>query len=106
MLKEGNGTTTREWGIVKNTVVCFPSAADDCVIVGVGGLLEAREVSAFHDETLAAATKEINSILARVAKGNSDSNRHLHLLRVPSGLFLAWGSCIEEHKTEKMLGIA
>ena len=59
---------------------------------GSFGLLMPRETSDYHDETLRSATREINSILTRVVKENSDPDKHLHFVGVSNGLLLAWAA--------------
>jgi hypothetical protein len=93
--------TTRDWGWItilgKPHVVCYPSTRAECHVVGQNrdgsfGLVMQKETSTFHDETLARATREINSILTRVVKENDDPDKHLHFIGVSIGLLLAWAA--------------
>lgn len=113
-------TKKREWSIIDTgdgttKIVCYPSEANDCFVVGLTpngsyGLLTAKNLSFFHDESLAKATAEINTILQRVARENGNPTRHLHLLDTGKGLFLAWVFEVSDRQeqvtgTERLLGL-
>jgi hypothetical protein len=113
------GDTSRNWGWItilgRLYVVCYPSPSAQCHVIGLNadgsyGLVAPKETSTFHDETLAEATKEINSILTRIVRENSEPNRGLHFIQVPNGLLLAWGVEVadkqdEDSAVEQILGI-
>lgn len=101
MRLQAAGDKSREWGWITVDgvlrVVCYPSTKSDCYVVGQNtdgsfGLVMAKETSAFHDETLAKATREINAVLTRVVRENSNPERHLHFIQVADGLMLSWGN--------------
>lgn len=50
--------------------------------------LHEAEISAFHDQNLADATRAINSILEGIE--NSDSGRKLSFINTKQGVLLAW----------------
>ena len=72
-------------------VKCFPSMYDKCEILPA--LIAPKRATRAHDKTLMRCTKEINAILGKVRKGNSQKGTDLHLLRTPRGLLLVWASC-------------
>jgi hypothetical protein len=97
----GAGGTSRDWGWITVDgvlrVVCYPSEKSNCFVVGQNtdgsyGLVLAKETAAYHDETLAKATREINAVLTRVVRENSNPERHLHFIQASGGLMLAWGN--------------
>jgi hypothetical protein len=51
---------------------------------------EAAKLSDFHDESLAKATKELNSIIKNIPKNKKDPNYELAFLETSEGYFLAW----------------
>lgn len=65
-------------------VKCFESSDDTQI---QAKLATSPNRTPFHDAELQQATKEINSILAKVNKTNKDSKRELAFLRVPGGFF-------------------
>jgi hypothetical protein len=69
-------------------VMCFKSPAAD---QHVSSFHQAAVLSEFHDESLAAATKEITAILERVKASNGNKDRELAILNVGGrGFFLVW----------------
>jgi hypothetical protein len=86
-------------------VVCYPSTKSNCYVVsyntdGSYDLVKAKETSAFHDETLAKATKEINAVLTRIVQENSNPERHSHFIQVSNGLLLAWCAEVADKREE------
>jgi hypothetical protein len=78
----------------KYTWVMGPKGVD-CYESDAGGqtvyrLWQATKLSSFHDAELAQATKEINSILERVAKRNRDASRFLSLIEFENRHLLVW----------------
>ena len=56
------------------------------------GLRETTEATAFHDETLQQATKEINNILRRVQRNNEVPGRLLSMIEIDSRQLLVWAT--------------
>jgi hypothetical protein len=77
-----------------NTIYCFTSNVSMCTVETT--LLEA-EVSAFHDERLQSATREINGILAGIKNEVKGESRHLHYIKFEERLMLVWCDCDEGH---------
>jgi hypothetical protein len=74
-------------------VVCYPSPLQSQVLAPFA---ESSKREAFHDETLAEATKQINGVIAGVNAGNSDPTRVPSLILVPGGqMMLVWA--VAEH---------
>jgi hypothetical protein len=59
-------------GIRKDKMVTCFKGSGGCTVIK---LWEAAELSRFHDEVLAQATKEINAILSTLEKDNKDPDR-------------------------------
>jgi hypothetical protein len=74
-----DGTQTKK-------VVCFKSQNDDQIVTG----LRTTPVSDFHDGALVAATRDINGILERVRRLNTNPKQELAFLNTGNGLLLAW----------------
>jgi hypothetical protein len=90
-----HGDTTYDWIMGSNRKVrCFKGTAARCIINP--GLWEA-EVSAFHDERLQSATREINGILAGIENEVKGESRHLHYIKFEERLMLVWCDCDEGH---------
>jgi hypothetical protein len=56
------------------------------------GLRETTEATAFHDETLRQATREINNILRRVQRNNEEPGRLLSMIEIDSRQLLVWAT--------------
>lgn len=80
-------TPTYAWIMSGNYVYCYksPWGGQD-----VAKLWEVEETSSFHDEQLAKATGEINAILSKVEKSNSDPKRKLSFIQHDSRYLLVW----------------
>ena len=74
------------WVLGPGGVNCYESTKGGQT---VSRLWEADE-SSFHDAQLAGATRQINSILERLEKGNEDPERRLSFIEVESQPFLVW----------------
>lgn len=99
-------TTTAPDGTTTTTVLCFKHSDASCIVVD----LRTAPLSNFHDAALAAATREINSVLEKVKQSKSDSSRELAFLNTGNGLLLAWvedavGSQDEDAKINRALGL-
>jgi len=91
-----------------NKVICYKSTTADQIVTKLVGV---ERLSPIHDENLAKATKEINSILTKVEKTNDDPVRELSFLNTHRGLLLVWaetgaiGSFDDDHEIDKALGL-
>ncbi|NPV63686.1 MAG: hypothetical protein HPY61_13865 [Methanotrichaceae archaeon] len=56
----------------------------------IGRLWEAEYQTAWHDSTLARATKEINSILRKIDESNENPKRRLSFVEFRNRLLLVW----------------
>ncbi len=85
-------TPTYAWIMSGNYVLCYksPWGGQD-----VAKLWEVEQTAEFHDKQLAQATKEINAILSRVEKSNSDSKRKLSFIQHESRYLLVWAKYAE-----------
>jgi len=70
-----------------DTIDCFKSSWDTQTVTNLWG---AKELTGFHDAALANATKRINAILGKIAKGNKDRKRKLSFIQFQNRLFLVW----------------
>lgn len=77
---------TRDWVGGSGQIHCFRSKTANCRVT----LLETKNRTTFHDEELAKATTEINSLLGKISAQNKDSSKELAILTTTRGLFLAW----------------
>jgi hypothetical protein len=83
---------TRDWIMGSDgRVKCFDSLNDKCEILAP--LIAPLRATPAHNAVLMRCTKEINAILRKARKSNSQKGTDLHLLRTPRGLLLAWASC-------------
>jgi hypothetical protein len=69
-------------------VTCFSDPSGKCKVL----LTPATGLSKIHDDQLAVATKQINSILENTKAANKDASKCLAILDTPKGLLLAWVS--------------
>jgi hypothetical protein len=76
----------RSYVIKNGHAICFKDSDNNQTIAS----LQVAALSNFHDETLAAASKEINAVLDRVKAANSDPELELAFLNVGDGFLLAW----------------
>jgi hypothetical protein len=84
---------------VANSHVICHGEADECLVMDQEFLLRTvKRLSPNHDDILAKATKEINAIVAKLPKKNSEG-RELSLIITASGPVLAW--C--EHEVQEGL---
>lgn len=72
-----------------DTIDCFKDTLDHQTVCK---LWEVSEVSAFHDEKIAEATKKINTIVSRLEKGNRDKSRKLSFVHYNNRLLMVWAS--------------
>ena len=56
----------------------------------MASLWEATQATEFHDAQLAQATRQINTILRRIEKGNKDPKRKLSLIKFLNRHLLIW----------------
>jgi hypothetical protein len=95
------------WSMGPGGVVCYTSDTSAQTVVGLQspqemlkegidyddfGLRETTEATAFHDETLQQATKEINDILRRVQRNNEVPGRLLSMIEIDSRQLLVWAT--------------
>ena len=89
-------------------ILCFPDPKNDCVVIGVTGLLQAAVLMPFHDNQLARATRSINNIFRRM---DIPSGQQLAMLTTHDGPFLAFvqesaiGSADLAERIQEALGI-
>jgi hypothetical protein len=72
-----------------DTIDCFKDPLDHQTVCK---LWEVSELSAFHDEPVADATKKINAILSRLIKGNTDKSRKLSFVHHRGRFLLVWAN--------------
>jgi hypothetical protein len=89
MQVQGGKGTKYSWIISPDGVVCYKNPTAYQTITK---LWEAEELSSFHDEELARATKEINSILGELEKKNKDPERKLSFVQFQNRHFLVWAN--------------
>jgi hypothetical protein len=56
----------------------------------IGKLWEAEELTEFHDDKLAGATREINAIVEKLENNNKDPERTLSLIEFQGRHLLVW----------------
>jgi len=83
-----------------DTIDCFKDPLDRQTVTK---LWEAGGLTSFHDAELAQATKEINTILGKIEKGNKDRKRKLSFVKFRNRLFLVWAGygAVGSHDDEK-----
>ncbi|HEY0639312.1 MAG TPA: hypothetical protein VGD67_16810 [Pseudonocardiaceae bacterium] len=84
------------WMIINHVVYCYEDPQADChvhTLVEPDPVFLTESEVTFHDPTLAAATKEINTILVRASRSDTANGRRLRLITTPDGLMLAWAEC-------------
>ena len=82
-------SVSRDWNLHPNGIIfCFPS--DNFKCLEANKLISVPQPQPFHDADLIQATREINTILKRVAKANSDTSRKLSFIVVGNQIMLAW----------------
>ncbi len=86
-MMEEQPKTTYAWVFKDKTMCCYKDPADKCTVTK---FWEVEELTAFHDDQLSQATKQINAILAGVEKSNDDPRRHLSFIQFQSRHFLVW----------------
>jgi hypothetical protein len=87
-------TSGYSWSIIGDYIRCY--SGGNTQFITQDFLVEATELSPFHDEELAGATREINEIFARIEQGNRAGERELAVLLTPLGHFLAWTQTMPE----------
>ncbi len=70
-----------------DTIDCFKSPDNRQTVCR---LLEANELTGFHDAELAHATKKINAIVSGIEKANKNKKRKLSFIQFQNRLFLIW----------------
>ncbi len=82
--------TKRTWTIAENgMIVCYKSDINDCTVID-DKLATVSVLTSAHDEELAVATREINTILDGLLSKKHYDKRHLCLLNTHKGPLLAW----------------
>jgi hypothetical protein len=95
------------WVLGPTGVTCYVDNAGGQTIIGLQspqemleegidyddfGLRETTEATAFHDESLQQATREINNILRRVQRNNEVPGRLLSMIEIDSRQLLVWAT--------------
>ncbi|NPV63685.1 MAG: hypothetical protein HPY61_13860 [Methanotrichaceae archaeon] len=75
------------WILSPSGVKCFKDKKGGQDILK---LWEAEYQTAWHDSTLARATKEINAILRKIDESNENPKRRLSFIEFRNRLFLVW----------------
>lgn len=83
-------TPTYSWIMSGNYVYCYRSPWGGQDVAKLWEVEAAAQTADFHDEQLANATKEINAILSKVEKSNSDRTRKLSFIQHGSRYLLVW----------------
>jgi hypothetical protein len=78
--------TGYHWALNFPRMTCYSGGTGQVVL----GLWEAEEPSVAHDETLMQVTKEINKILAEVAKEPPEPGLELSMIQFEGAQMLAW----------------
>ncbi len=81
-------THNYNWIMTGNRVTCAKGAGGQTVVK----LLEAAELTDFHDVELAKATKKINAIVEQIEKNNNDPNRTVSLVEIQGRHLMVWAS--------------
>jgi hypothetical protein len=76
------------WTRKGDKVHCFKGSGGQTVCC----LWEADELTSFHDAELAQATRQINAILSRLEKDNTNRERTLSFVEFQNRHFLVWAS--------------
>ena len=74
------------WIMSGNYVLCYKGFGGQ----DIAKLWEVEQTAAFHDAPLAKATQEINAILSKVEKSNTDPTRKLSFIQHDSRYLLVW----------------
>jgi len=90
-----------DWYVsVGGKIRCSPTGGDT-QFVTKDAFLEARELTAFHDDELARLTREVNELFRRAESKIRDPHRVIGILRTPDGLFLVWSEELDEKLTQR-----
>ena len=82
--------TTRAWYLSSDGIMhCFKNEADSCRVI-VKQLWQAAQLTSWHTEELARATREMQNLINEVAERNKNPNRHLAMLSYDHRPLLAW----------------
>jgi len=94
------GIETGPDGKPTGNIVCYPSFNPNCIVVSLPsggasistGFLSLPEPTRFHDDILIKATREINEVLAKMARETKRDSRKtsLHLFLAEDGPMLIW----------------
>jgi hypothetical protein len=76
----------------RGTVTCYRDESNKCKVTSFA---QAQRLTSFHDQELAKATTELNSIISKIPK-NKDPDLELSFLDTSEGLFLVWSRCIDK----------
>jgi hypothetical protein len=99
---------SRSWIEIEGHVHCYKSKDD---LQTIEKFVEPTVLTRFHDSTLADATRELNAIVDRCARSNTDPSRTLSFIVTPRGLMLVWaeygavGPHDDDATIDKALGI-
>lgn len=101
---------TYSWFMIGDEVYCHRSP-DNLQHIIMLRKSNSKIRTRFHDEELAKATNEINAILSRIEKNNTNPDRKLAFIITNKGPYLVWskygvvGPHDDENLIEKALGL-